>query len=244
MSSTNDVRRFLDAITEAERYLSYQGSERRALPFITISRQAGAGGHTLAEALLRVMEHKQDTSLFGGWQICDQQLCEMFSQDPRLAASMQSLLTEEYRSQIEQFITSLLGTQTDQNLVYKEMFEMIRWLASVGKFIIVGRGGSQVTRGIGLGVHVRLVAPESIRVQRMKMRLGKSEEEALQIVHKQDRERARLVRTYFHADIDDPLLYDVTWNTSTVAFEAIAEAIVCIIKERVKAALAESRFKT
>jgi cytidylate kinase len=244
MSSTNDVRRFLDAIIEAERYVSYQGSERRALPFITISRQAGAGGHTLPETLLRVMGREQDAALFKGWQIWDKELCETLCQDPRLAASMQSLLTEEYRSQIEQFITSLLGTRTDQNLVYKEMFEMIRSLASVGKVIIVGRGGSQVTRGIGLGVHVRLVAPESIRVQRMKMRLGKSEEEALQIVHKQDRDRARLVRTYFHADIDDPLLYDVTWNTGTVTFEAIAEAIVCIIKERVKAALAESGSKT
>jgi cytidylate kinase len=243
MSDISNVRRFLDAMSEAERYVLGKGGERRLLPFVTISRQAGAGGHTLAETLLRVMGREPDTELFRGWQMCDQQICESLSQDPRLAVSMQSLLSEEYRSQIEHFILSLLGTQTDQNVVYKEMFEMIRSLATVGRVIIVGRGGSQVTKGIGLGVHVRLVAPEPIRVQRMKMRMAKSEEEARRIVHKQDRDRVRLVKTFFHAEIDNPLLYDVTWNTATVAFETIAEAIVRIIKQRVEAALAAAESK-
>lgn len=237
MSDIREVRRFLDAMSEAEKYLLGKGIGRRPVPFVTISRESGAGGHTLAEALLRVMERESDSDLFKGWQICDQQICETLSQDPRLAVSMQSLLTEEYRSQVEQFVLSLLGTQTDQNLVYKEVFEMIRSFATVGKVIIVGRGGSQVTRGVGIGVHLRLVAPESVRLQRMKMRLGKGEEEVKRIVRKQDQDRMRLVKTFFHLDINDPLLYDATWNTATVSFESIAESIVVVIKQRVKAAL-------
>jgi len=36
-------------------------------------------------------------------------------------------------------------------------------------------------------------------------------------------------------DIDNPLLYDITWNTERVQPTSIAEAIVAVIKERGKA---------
>ncbi len=236
MTTSDDVKRFLMAISDPAGSQFLRSGKKRAVPFVTISRQTGAGGHTLAETLLKVMEREAETGLFRGWQICDQQLCEKLCQDAHLTVSMQSLLSEEYRSQIEQFIFGLFGTQTDQYLVIKKLFETIRAMAVLGKVIIVGRGGSQVTKGLDQGVHVRLAAPEPIRVRRMQKLLGQSEEAARQTVHKQDRDRARLVKTYFHADIDDPLLYDVTWNTGAASFEAIAEAIVSVIKHRAKEA--------
>ena len=51
-------------------------------------------------------------------------------------------------------------------------------------------------------------------------------------MRKQDHDRLRLIKSFFAADIDDPLLYDAVWNTGTVPVEAIAEAVVSIIKHR------------
>ena len=65
-----------------------------------------------------------------------------------------------------------------------------------------------------------------------------SEKEAREMVDKQDRDRARLVRDHFSRDIHDPLLYDVTWNTDTVSFEAIAATGIALIKQRAQASRA------
>jgi cytidylate kinase len=233
MPYVDDIKHFLSGMSASETTVTH--SARTQWPFVTISRQAGAGGHRLADTLINCMEREQDSELFQGWQICDQHLCETLAQDPNLQVSMQSLLTEEYRSQIQSFILSLLGSQADQNLVMRKMFEMIRSLAKVGKVIIVGRGGSQVTKGLELGVHIRLVAPQRLRIQRMGQLLGQNEGEAKQIMQKRDNDRARLLKSFFFADIDDPLLYDCVWNSGTAPFEVIATALIDLLKQRMTA---------
>ena len=233
MNPTPNITRFLDALSRAEQIESLpHGGSRGALPFVTISRQAGAGGHTLADTLIKLMERQEDKALFQGWQILDQQLCELLLQDNRLDVSMQSLLSEEYRSQVREFVRGLFG-QPDQHVAIRKMFEVIRSLASVGKVIIVGRGGSHVTKRLELGVHVRLVAPDYLRIRRMMKLLNQDEDEARQTVRKQDSDRARLLKSYFEADIDDPLQYNVVWNTGGASFAVIAESIIGLIKQRV-----------
>lgn len=235
MNSTSDLTRFLDAFKRADEATARHpgGPFKQRLPFVTISRQAGAGGHRLAESLLQRMEQQDDATLFHGWQILDQKLCELVLQDERLDVSMQSLLSEEYRSQVRDFVRSVLGRQ-DQHVAFRRLFETIRSLASLGKVIIVGRGGAQATRRLELGVHLRLVKPEPQRVQRMMALLHQDEDEARRSLRKQDHDRARLLKTYFQVDIDDPLQYDAIWNTGAVSFETIAESIIALIRRRVE----------
>jgi cytidylate kinase len=229
-----DITRFLEALSRVEQIESLpHGGPRRALPFVTISRQAGAGGHTLADTLLKLMAQQEDTALFQGWQILDQQLCGILLQDDRLDVSMQSLLSEEYRSQVRDFVRGLLA-QPDQHVAIRRMFEVIRSLASVGKVIIVGRAGSHVTKRLELGVHTRLVAPEYLRIRRMMKLLNQDEDEARRTVRRQDSDRARLLKSYFQVDIDDPLQYDVVWNTGGASFAVIANSIISLIKQRVQ----------
>ena len=225
-----DIRGFLDAV--AYRGVHPRSPGRRAYrPFVTISRQTGAGGHTLARVLLQEM-NKEDDPLFQGWQVFDRELCEKLMEDPKLHISMQSLLTEEYRSEIEDTILSILGGETPRYTVVKKLFETIRTLATLGGVIIVGRAGMCVTRDLSDGVHLRLVASEATRVKRMTGLLQVGEKEAREAVSKQDRDRARLVQDYFSRDIHDPLLYNVTWNTDAVSFEAIAASVIAFIKHR------------
>jgi len=235
MNPSTDISRFLDALSKAEHVedLLPHGGPRGTLPFVTISRQAGAGGHTLAETLLRLMERQEDKTLFHGWRILDQQLCDLLLQDSRLDVSMQSLLSEEYRSQVREFVRSLLGQQ-DQHVAIRKLFEVVRSLAAVGKVIIVGRAGSHLTRRLELGAHVRLVAPEPLRIRRMMKLLNQDEDETRKVVRKQDHDRIRLLKAYFQVDIDDPLQYDVIWNTGAVSFEVIAESIIGLIEQRVQ----------
>ena len=50
-------------------------------PFLTVSRQAGAGGRTLARAILRLAgQNAAHPDLFRGWQIVDQIGCRSINQ--------------------------------------------------------------------------------------------------------------------------------------------------------------------
>jgi cytidylate kinase len=232
MSSVNPIERFLYAKMYETRP---SGEKTRPLirPFVTISRQAGAGGHTLARTLLDVLQQQEDRHVFGGWEMFDQKLVAMVADDPDLQVSVESLLGERYHRAADDFFRQILTSTTHQDLVMDRVFRLVRLLAEVGKAVIVGRAGSEVTRGLGPSVSVRLVAPKEVRIERMMHLHGMDHKAARAATESQDEGRARLLRRHFRVDINDPLLYDATWNTALVPCEAIAESIIATLHHRV-----------
>jgi cytidylate kinase len=105
-------------------------------------------------------------------------------------------------------------------------------LALIGKVIIVGRGGSLITADLPQGIHIRLVAPEAHRVVWMMKRFKINKEEARETVQNQDRDRKKLIKLFFNRDIDDPLLYDMVWNTGKVELDVVTRATLDLIKRR------------
>ena len=75
-----------------------QAAERSAplgeLPFITISRQAGARGRTLARAILAEFEKHAKEPRLQGWNSFDEELCQLIVSDPKLNVSLSELITE------------------------------------------------------------------------------------------------------------------------------------------------------
>ena len=58
------------------------------------------------------------------------------------------------------------------------------------------------------------------------------ERKARETMDKRDGGRARLLKRHFRVNIDDPLLYDAVWNTGSSSFDAIADSIISMLKER------------
>jgi cytidylate kinase len=108
----------------------------------------------------------------------------------------------------------------------------MKFLAQMGKLIIIGRGGACATAHLPRGIHIRLVAPVAYRIRRLKERLGTSEAEAKRLLEDYDEERAKFVRTRFGKDIQDPLLYHATWNTEKTAFRDMSQWLIGMIKAR------------
>jgi cytidylate kinase len=204
----------------------------RIRPFVTISRQSGAGGHSLAKALIEVLHQQPDKELCGNWEMFDQKLVAMVADDPGLRVSVEALLGEEYRRASDDFFRQLLTATTHQDIVMDRVFRLVRILAEVGKAVIVGRAGSEVTRGLGPAVSVRLVAPLENRIEKMKELHHIDERKAKDLIDKSDSGRARLLKRHFRVDIDNPLLYDAVWNTAETSFPAIAESIVAVLRDR------------
>lgn len=123
-------------------------------PFVTISREAGAGRRALAEALQAETEKQDYGDLFRGWKICDESFCEEVARDPDMHVSMQELLSEEYHTRIQEFLGEVAGEQTPQYTVLKKIFSIERPLAGIGKVIVVGRARNYVTRDLPGGIYI------------------------------------------------------------------------------------------
>ncbi|OGS02535.1 MAG: hypothetical protein A3G41_08470 [Elusimicrobia bacterium RIFCSPLOWO2_12_FULL_59_9] len=204
-------------------------------PFVTISRQAGAGGRKFVQALLTRLEALPEKPLFQGWQSFDKELCEKVAQDPAIKVSFQALVTEKFRNDLEDDLSQIIADESPQLKVHRKIFSIIDGLAAVGKAVIVGRGGACLTRNHPLGIHIRLVASRKSCVERIMEQMGTGRREAERWIVEQDNARAKLIRSYFDKNIDDPLLYDAIFNSDAAPFDMMASAVISMIEYKAAA---------
>jgi cytidylate kinase len=218
---------------------------RPPAPFLTISREEGAGGHTLAEAVLTRFSREKDP-LFAGWQTFDKNICERVAKDPGLHVLLDDLLDEQFHTGFDEFLRTVVANLSPQMKVDHHMFRTVRSICAVGKAIVIGRAAALISRDLPLGVHVRVVASRKSRLERLRREQGLSEAAAAKRLDDRERERARMVQTHFDKDVGDPHLYDCVWNADNVSYEAMADSLVPLVLRRsarapLVAAGAESR---
>lgn len=232
MTEINKLASFVDSLRYHEKSGPTIDPKKGRFPFITISRQAGAGGNALASALEEKILKLHAEPLFQGWQLCGPQLREMLSQDPSLKNMVESLRRTEYHSHAEDFIAQCIYGGSSQDVVIKKMFHLMRAFAIHGKVIFVGRGSTLLTRDLPLGIHVRLEASMESRVKRLMPAFGPDEKKVRQVIEEKDKAKAELVKTFFNKDVHDPLLYDVRWNTDRVPIGEIAKLLIEMIRDK------------
>jgi cytidylate kinase len=196
----------------------------RVRPFVTISRQSGAYGVTTGTRLvehLRARERRRHVE----WAVLDRELVRKVIEDHRLPAIFERYFAEATRSRVQDALDDIFGVHPPQETLVRQMSETVLRLASMGYVILVGQGAGIVTRGLPGGTRVRLIGSPAKRVAHIKEYLKLSEQEALNYVANEDRERSDYIRRYFKADVNDPSLYDVVINTDTVSQEQIVAMI-------------------
>ena len=203
------------------------------LPFVTISSQSGAGGNRLAEILIdMVSKDGSDLEELRDWRVFDKNMCQHLLDEEHLAESMDELLHEDYHSQINEFVLGIFGDRGMQNVAYVRLARQLRTLASVGKVIILGHGGSLATQNLSGGLHIRLVAPLVTRAARMASVLDVDETEATRMIRQRDKEQRKLLKTHYSVDSDDPELYHLVCNTEWIPPHTVAEMVMSLLHKR------------
>lgn len=175
-------------------------------PFITLSAQPGAGARELGRAIVGELAGRGDHD----WRVLDEEIAREAAADRRLNVALDELLREEFRNELEDFFAQFIGS-TAQSEILDRVFDVVRRQARAGKAVIIGRAGVCVTRGLQLGLHLRLVASRKSRIERL-IRLGVPDKAAQEELDKRERWRAMLMKRYFLRSVDDPLLYDAVLN--------------------------------
>ena len=199
-------------------------------PFVTISREAGAGGITLAAALVERLNARGHGER--PWQSFDRELIEKIAADHHISAELIASLVESSHSWLSEFFGGLTlrdkGSPSDLR-VFHSVAATVRALAQAGRVVMVGVGSGQITLNMTGGVHVRLVAELEFRIRTMMKLLGASRERAAAEVKRRDENRAAFFKRFFP---DSPLTaerFTMTMNASMLSEKQMVEAVVAVL---------------
>jgi cytidylate kinase len=215
-------------------------------PFITISRQAGAGAKVWAEMLIERL-NAVEASHAGSpapedvprWTAWDRELVEKVAADLGTTQDFIDGLTDASRGWLDRFFDDISASveihHANEFAIYRRVASTIRALAQRGRVIIVGRGGVYLTRDMPGGLHLRLVAPLADRIANIEKRFGYSQKQAAEYVATTDKSRDKFCRQHFPGALFAPEAFSMTFNTSAMSIEQMIDCIVaCLAHQKVR----------
>lgn len=201
-------------------------------PFITLSREPGAGAWSLAQKLVEALNADQP----GGraWTCWDKELVEKVSADHHVSEELINSL-EESHSWMGDFLSSLSFSDShpliDEGRIYSRIAATIRALAQAGRVVIVGRGGVFITRRMRGGIHVRLVAPLEHRIGFIAEHFHLSADAARARVKEMERNRYGFYRRYWPGELLNAETFTMTVNTALVDIPAMIDVIKVLARQ-------------
>ena len=201
---------------------------------ITISREAGARGSTVA----RLVGQKL------GWTVYDQELLEYIAHEMHLRASvLESLDEKAFRWAHDWLATLLVDQWQNQEAYIVHLTKVILAIGLHGEAIIVGRGaGCILPRDRSL--NVRIIGKDSDRIAFLSQIVRLTPQEAERYMRETDEQRSKFVRDYFHRDSSDPHEYDMTLDSSALGEECCAELVVTALQGKEALARRKQTTKT
>jgi cytidylate kinase len=210
-----------------------EGEMGQTIRAITISREFGAGGTTVARILSERL----------GWRLVDAHLITEIAKSanihPHVAERLDEcvdpwfhrMAKELWRGGYEGAATSLLTPMFDAEAMAALWRRVIVEAAEIGQCIIVGRGGQCILQHRRDVFHVSLYAPLSERIERLGERYPRGTDLA-ELAEETDRMRAVYIRRYFGQEWTNRHLYDLLICTS-IGVDKVAAAILCAAGLRV-----------
>lgn len=111
-------------------------------------------------------------------------------------------------------------------LAYRQAVQQVmEELAAEGNAVIVGRAGQAILSGRPAVLHVRVIAPSSVRAGRVALQKEVTLECAQAQIEASDRYRRNYLRRFYKIRWDDPDLYDLTLNTARLTPAAAAQLV-------------------
>jgi len=182
---------------------------------VTIEREYGSGGGEIACELANRL----------GWKLWDRALTEEIAKlanvqystvercEERVDSTFQRLVKVFWRGSHERSIPLPDAEPFDTDRFVAVGQQVMEKIAEAGNCVIVGRGAPYFLRQRGDAFHVFLYAPHAEKLHRL-LKVGKSEEEAEELLNTIDRDRITFVKRYFDADWPTRCLYHVMINTA------------------------------
>lgn len=211
------------------------------MPVVTISRQYGAGGSSVATIVASEV----------GAEVVDKRLIEEVASRLSIRPSDVEAEAERPRTLLESLVRSFSTLEPGmgagwtppypdplfdpRNEIIHLTEQVIHEVADGGNVVIIGRGAGFVLADRPAVFRVFLRAPEDVRVKTLMARLGLAESATRRKMHETDSNRAAYTKQLYGRDWCDPDEYDLVINTGRVGYKVAAGMILLGLRERVTA---------
>ena len=181
---------------------------------VTLEREFGCGGGGIAAELARRL----------GWKLWDQQLTSAIAQRAEVPESAVALCDERVDSRLYRFAKAFWRGSYERSMPLDaaQAFDTDRMMAMVGEImstiaaegnaVIVGRGSPFFLREREDTFCVFTYAPHDEKIRRL-LAMGRSLEEAEDLVENVDKERMAYIKHYFNNEWPTRSLYHLMINT-------------------------------
>lgn len=196
---------------------------------ITISRQYGAGG---AEIARRVADRLD-------WRVIDNEFVERVARRAGLTPAEVAEREERAPGFLDRLAWALTSASAELTLASGDTLAQLEEphlvritegvvgeLAREGRVVLVGRGAAAVLGELEGAIHLQVVAPLPVRVERIAGRLGCTLDEARRQIAEVDARRKRYHSEYYGRDWADPVHYHFVLNTGYLGLDGTTDLIV------------------
>ncbi len=184
------------------------------MAIITISRQMGTGAYQIATEVAKKLK----------FTFVDGELISACAPKYGLSTEMLQMVDEKppsYNTSEDRKRAAALNTLELILLDY----------ARKGNVILYGRGCQYLLKECGNVLRLRIIADFEDRVERFAEREWIDPDLARSMTRRSDHQRGGFIHFYFNRTWDDPLGYDITFNTSRLSPESVIESIVVAAKD-------------
>jgi len=206
------------------RDLDQKDIKKKQGPCITISRETGTGADKIGMELIDFFQSYWN-EYYAPWTLFDKNLIEKVLEDHHLPQTLSQYFVEDKLSELKSTVNELLGLHPNTWILVNKTSNTILQLAQMGNCIIIGRAGNIISGKLKNSFHVRLVANIEKKIPYIMETYNLSESEAVDYIKKEDLARKNYLKKYFKKNVEDPLLYNLVLNTSSLSFKEAAEII-------------------
>ncbi|NVN90637.1 MAG: cytidylate kinase family protein, partial [Desulfuromonadales bacterium] len=184
------------------------------MAIITISRQMGTGAYQIATEVAKKLKFTfVDGELIG-------------------SCAAKYGLTPEMLQMVDEKPPSYNTSEDRKRAAALNTLELILLdFARKGNVILYGRGCQYLLKECGNVLRLRIIADFNDRVERFAEREWIDPDLARSMTRRSDHQREGFIHFYFNRSWDDPLGYDITFNTSRLSPESVVESIVVAAKD-------------
>jgi CMP/dCMP kinase len=201
------------------------------MAIVTISRQFGAGGHTLG---IRVAERL-------GYQLVDKEIIAQVAKEANVSVEWVQAVEKEAGGLLMRLVNGLVDSdfierltgETSSDFDEKKYFIFLKKVvfeaAEEGDVVFVGRGSQFILPDDPETVKILLVAEKEDRHRFIEKHYRLSTSKAEQWVAKEEKRRVNFLKQLDPRHPDDPGIYDLMINTSKTTLTEAEEMIVQLV---------------
>jgi cytidylate kinase len=211
---------------------------RTAGPVITISREVGCSGLSLANIIANSLNIKKQT---GKWKVLSKEIFYQSAQELNMDPErVQRVFKQSDKYTFEEILKAFSNkSYKSEKKIINTVTDVVRSFAIEGYTIIVGRAGHIIANDIKNALHIRLTAPLNFRIEEIQRKDDLSRVEAFARIEKIEKERISFRRAIREENLHEEL-FDLIINRESFSENEIVDIVKLAMKkkgilERVKA---------